>query len=292
MEIESSTNLIGLDGLFCTYWSMTSEIILQEDRIEDDFKEGYTDVTPDYYWQHFDNKKFMEDWNSRVQSHVEDILIEMFHDLFEEAIEYKAEGYHSPREYNFSHDVCNFNITISEQAKGKLIKACVENPDFAVFLKEHYTSYDGFLSHTSNNVEEILLDVEANMETTYGAMLSFLLHGVHGYDKDCAYEVFEEMFYSEYVDYTALDEFIESLPTINHYDLGSDWKKDVFKKKISENEKVLKITRDSYRGLSTEECAALVMKDLGLEEDFRELIEEVVGNTYGEIDRQTLKLDL
>ena len=157
-KLELSTNLIGLDGFFCTYWGYgKAEHCLYEDRIKEDFEDCETDIHPDYYFSHFDNKKYMESWSKRVL----DVVEELFNDLAIELgidIEFEAGGYSSPREYNFRHDVSNFSISVDEPLK--IIAVCLgEKEDFEEFLIENYSSYDGFMSFTANTLEEVIEDL-------------------------------------------------------------------------------------------------------------------------------------
>ena len=81
-KLSLSTNLIGLDGTFCTYWGRgKTEDTIHEDSIEQDFYNGDTDVHPDYYFMNFDNNKYMEDWNDSVQDFVEEYLCDIFKDV-------------------------------------------------------------------------------------------------------------------------------------------------------------------------------------------------------------------
>jgi hypothetical protein len=63
-----------------------------------------------------------------------------------------ADKIDSPREYNFATDTLDFNIEID-------IDKCIEiakddMTDFNSFLKDNYTSYDGFWSYTANSYAE------------------------------------------------------------------------------------------------------------------------------------------
>lgn len=225
--LKLSTNLIELDGLFCTYWGYgKSEYTLNEDMIEQDFEDGCTDVHPDYYWSHFDNKKYMEAWDECIQSALEDKLKEMFKYELDMDVEYIPAGYWSPREYNFGHDVNNFILEAEDFSR--LISYCQAHDKFEQFLKDNYTSYDGFLSCTANNLVEWREDID-NMEmTAYGAAITFLVQeSLYDDLKNYAYEIFENLFYSEFVDYTQLDEFLAELDNNEDVELDEEWKKAI-----------------------------------------------------------------
>ena len=65
-------------------------------------------------------------------------------------------GLHSPREYNFSTDELDFTLTINKKLFMDRVKKLADDKKFATFLHEHYTSYDGFMSFTLNNYNELL----------------------------------------------------------------------------------------------------------------------------------------
>ena len=58
----------------------------------------------------------------------------------------------SPKTYNFKNDSVDVLITPKIDKIKSFIYANME--DFKLYLKNRYTSYDGFLSHYSNNVED------------------------------------------------------------------------------------------------------------------------------------------
>lgn len=289
--LELSTNLIGLDGLFCTYWGHgNSEYTLHEDCIQDDFDNGDSDIHPDYYWMHFDNKKYMVDWNKAVQSFVEDVLSEMLRDYFGIEIEYTNDGYWSPREYNFSHDVSNF--TIESESFQRIVLYCLHHEDFSRFLKDRYTSYDGFSSNTSNNVEDWYEDITNDDATAWGAAFSFLLSEWKEETNafEYVYECFEGMFYSGYVDCTELDEFIDEVGKgIVDVDDMSEWQLAVFARHLGESKPLKDLVNGCYRDvMSIEDTIACVQTELGWDLTNKGIVE----NMFKEIESNTLKLEI
>jgi len=59
-----------------------------------------------------------------------------------------------PRYYNFETDTLNFTLDISDEDYQKIYDECINDPEFAQFLKEKYSSYDGFFSYMANNLED------------------------------------------------------------------------------------------------------------------------------------------
>lgn len=288
--LRLSTNLIGVDGLFCTYWGAgKSEYTLHEDSLLEDFEEGYTDIHPDYYYMHLDNKKYMKDWNERVFDLIEEKLKESFDQIGIE-VTLEEKGYSSPREYNFSHDVTNFDI--EAESFDALIKYCKEHEDFAKFLKDHYSSCDGFMSFTANNVDEWEEDIQADESTAWGAAIRFLIISddtVEELGTDCHY-AFEDMYYSNYVDCTVLDEWLEDLKN-GYADVDGEWQEALFSRDIANHGAVKKLVDDNYTTKTAQEVVLLVEKALEINVE-QDILLSTVQKMYEEKAEHTLKLEL
>jgi len=84
----------------------------------------------------------------------------------------------SPREYNFNTDTIDFDLTINKKELNKVLKDLEHNQDFKNFLKENYSSYDGFMSFTPNNYNEIKENIENNgmeAEQSISAIINYLV---------------------------------------------------------------------------------------------------------------------
>lgn len=293
-KLELSTNLIGLDGTFCTYWGAgNTEYVLHEDLIEEDFKNGETDVHPDYYYSYFDNKSYMKDWEKVVRDAVAEVVEVALSKIDIEA-SVSGEGRYSPREYNFSHD--SVDIDIEAESFDKLLEFCRTHEEFGSFLKDNYSSYDGFNSFTSNNVDEWEEDIKTDMATAWGAALSFLLdqEGVYGEMEEIKYEVFTDFFYSNYVDYTVLDEWLADLKQGGViYDTSKEWQKALLERHIHSSKVLIDIVNRYYRTESIEFTSNKVIEELAIDDlDDISVVVAAVQKMYNDIDSQTLKLEL
>lgn len=83
-------------------------------------------------------------------------------------------GLNSPREYNFRTDRISFEITYDEE---RLEDFCfnTEKQSFNAYLKEHWSSYDGFASFVPNNIEDFLEEYFEDKETLIDIMLEWYL---------------------------------------------------------------------------------------------------------------------
>jgi len=93
-------------------------------------------------------------------------------------LDLKFDNLASPKYYNFETD--RIFATIKKEEIRAL--ASVTNMiGFAAYIKEHFTSYDGFISSYSGNLQEWLDDDIARWDhNQLGAMLSYLLEDARG----------------------------------------------------------------------------------------------------------------
>jgi hypothetical protein len=125
--------------------------------------------------------------------------------------DYKFEGLRSPKYYNFSNDSIDVEVEVDIV---KLISLCEgQIEEFAEYLKENYTSYDGFRSSYSNNPDDWfgkLSDYTDGLimnDTAHciGAILNFLLAGTNEYGyQDIVCEAAGEVYIDEYIDWDKL----------------------------------------------------------------------------------------
>jgi hypothetical protein len=93
----------------------------------------------------------------------------------------------SPKEYNFKNDVIAVDYTLTEQNVTNIKSYISDNYDaFALYIKNNYTSYEGFYSYYSNDAKEWFdcLDECLNHEHKLGSILDFVLdnEGVSEHD--------------------------------------------------------------------------------------------------------------
>jgi hypothetical protein len=295
-KLELTTGLVGMSGYFCTYHGYAgAEYVLHEDTIQQDFEEGLTDIHPDYYWRHFDNSKYMEVINKRTHEIMDEFLTDLFKHELDMDITYVADGYNCPQFYNFREDRHNFDI--EADTFQPLIDFCINHKDFPNYLKEKYSSRDGFISFTSNTVEEILEDLKVDQMTAWGALVSFFIDQ-HLDEDSFTYEVIEklgqDMLYTEFVDYTVLDAWMEDLKAgrIADCDLESEWQEALFDRYIGNHGLLRELVNDGYTTQSPEQVVEQFTKLLSLEESVRPLALKAVEKMFAEIADQTLKLDL
>lgn len=141
----------------------------------------------------------------------------------------------SPRFYNFETD--RVFLELPEATVLKLFQMSAEAAHLPLtdFLKANFTSYDGFISHYSNDIndwlEKPLVDWDHN---EVGALLSAVLQARLEADfetfDEFAFRIFENMFesevfytaFSEAVDWEGLEYYAEGLRTERREELEED----------------------------------------------------------------------
>lgn len=112
----------------------------------------------------------------------------------------ELEGIKSPKEYNFYNNSANVTIDIDLVGFKKFIYANVET--FETYFKNHYTSYDGFMSRYENTFEGWKVDTNDFLDLD-GHFLGALL--------DCYFEIKE---ITELYCYYDVDVYIDNYITI------------------------------------------------------------------------------
>ena len=103
----------------------------------------------------------------------------------------------SPREYNFIND--SINIEINFKKFSQVIEILEQNYDsFSKYIKDNYTSRDGFISSYSNYSSDWMEDLREDAENEthkVGAVLDFILQEIEEYkDEDLYYELCENCY--------------------------------------------------------------------------------------------------
>jgi hypothetical protein len=152
-------------GFYCTIFQFEESDFLYENDLE------FDDIEVDYATYETDvAKAYCRSFAEHMSDYVNDIA-------FQEVI--------SPRYYNFRND--SVNIDVDYKAL-EVQRYCIENFDaLDTYLKAHYTSYDGFMSHYPNSAEawqELTNNfIDFSDGHTLGAILQFIaLDQAEGYN--------------------------------------------------------------------------------------------------------------
>lgn len=121
----------------------------------------------------FDYKQYYKDCSYEMMYKVCELLTDL--DLIDNYYFVKLQ---SPKEYNFSNDMIIVDYALTSKNVFHIKSYLLKNYDaFSRYIKDNYTSYDGFMSYHSNNAEEWLqlLPECLNDEHKLGSILNFIL---------------------------------------------------------------------------------------------------------------------
>ena len=105
-----------------------------------------------------------------------DYILKEFNLEFINGIKFSGD-YNSPREYNFSTDRIDFTLDIDYELMLETARALIGDDKYEAWLKEHYTSYDGFWSYTPNTSKGIVEAIEGKKyeyHQAVGALITYL----------------------------------------------------------------------------------------------------------------------
>lgn len=206
MKANLNSNLLPIINVGMYNSSISPENIFDNYIIDYDYKKGFIKFNSEYYWDNFENDKFTKDIETLASNYLNGTLR---NDNGIEVI-IKCGKIYSPRAYNYATD--NIDIEV-DYNKVKVCKFAKDNKkNFDKFLKDNYSSYDGFYSHTSNNYNDWLIDFKDNNVQSVGAVLSYIFKQ-NCIDNDYSFceFVFENVSYSDYIDYTQINSEVETV---------------------------------------------------------------------------------
>jgi len=170
--------------------------------IDEDFSEGYVDFDAEGFWDKFDNSKFKAEIVKRATDYIQYEVKPFLVDLGMGIQDVVVHDIVSPKYYNFETDQLYFDLIVDEDFTENLAKK-VENEFYntclAKFLKDNYTSYDGFLSFTANTLDGLIEGIREGDVREISAFLTwYFIENFEGFDwRDCVYEDFP--FYTEFL---------------------------------------------------------------------------------------------
>lgn len=167
-----STWLPLFSGFYETIWSTDNDEEMELEYLNEERKNrGMPEITwDDVDWDYNGYQKNV------VRGMTESVGEELIKQGFISA--YKLQKLNSPREYNFANDSIHVAMTVTESNKNKIQDYLNSHLDaFATYIKDHYTSYDGFCSSYSNDVNGWLDDIDGTVTNQHmlASVLSFIL---------------------------------------------------------------------------------------------------------------------
>ena len=185
------TYLPVFSGFYNTIWAFNEENVIYD---INDNREAEGNITFEHLY--IDYTQYENDVASGLCEVIKDKLSDYI-----ENIEFQK--IYSPKTYNFSNNSIDVAITPNIENIKKFIYA--HKNEFNQYLKNKYTSYDGFISHYHNYFEAWEDDTQSfnNLNINnhaLGSILDFIANISELEELDIYYDVMENIYYTNYVE--------------------------------------------------------------------------------------------
>jgi len=251
MKVQLNTNLFPLISVGMYNSNIDSDSIFSDFEINDDKENGYIHFDSDYFWNNFKNDLYKK----RIGELASEYIGNKLENEDGIVINIKCGKIYSPKYYNFSTDEMVLEVTYP---KGKILKLINDkySEDFDKFLKDNYSSYDGFTSFTSNNYNDWLVDFEDNESRSVGAALRYLFlnwevdNDLEGFD---TFVYNQNLRYTDFVDFEDHDKEVEVLHKYvkdNYLTINIDTIDfDTFEFEILDTESCIKVVKEVLQSI-------------------------------------------
>lgn len=197
-----------------------SNELIEELSISDNAKE----LLSNFLWENWidciDEK--YDDYETDVAVNICEFITNKLNEIFETSINVKFKKIISPKYYNYTNDSIDITVECDVDSFMKELLAIIKSnmETFDVYIKEHYTSYDGFVSFYSNDCKEWLKE---NYDThEIGALIDFVLKVKYSQIYDELIYYVKENVYDMY--YVSLTDKIQELLKENSFDsIFKEW---------------------------------------------------------------------
>lgn len=253
MKVTLNSNLFPIINVGMYNSNISSENVFDDYTIIDDKENGHIHYDVDYFWSNFQNDKYKK----RIGELASEFLDGKIENDNGIEITIKCKEIYSPKYYNFGTDEIVMDVTFNKTKVLQVVKK--ERETFNQFLKDNYTSYDGFTSFTSNNYNDWLVDFEGNEVRSIGAVLSYLFQNTIK-DNRHHFETFVVEGIGYYSDYIDSSEYESEVVILKKY------VKDNY---IEVNIDSIDFDQFGFEILDNESCVSI----------FKEVISEIESNT-------------
>ena len=213
--------IIGFAGMYDNFISEYLDNQLENDFNETEAFEKIKDFKcMENLWELLNYQKFYTDFSKRLTTeYIEELKLNA--NINKLIKDYDFQELHSPKYYNYETDRIFINIKVNKKEWKKMFEFLEKHiEEFDAILKNHFTSYDGFISYHSNKASDWLELKNIPFDEVYEIKQSFLIYSYYlisenitedeyidklrGMESDICYD----FFYSEYFD---SDKFYELL---------------------------------------------------------------------------------
>lgn len=203
MKATINTNLFSIIRVGMYGSQIDPEHMFDNWQIDEDKSNGDINYDSGYFWEHFNNQAYVNAVESTAHQ-----FLNGTHEANGIEVTIKCKEIYSPKYYNFSTDEMVFDVTFNKRKVKQYAKDYRD--EFNQFLKDNYSSYDGFCSMTSNNYNEWLYDFNSNEVRAIGAVLSFIFRD-DMLEDDFYMTCRETLYYWDFIDYKEYDEVYDKV---------------------------------------------------------------------------------
>jgi hypothetical protein len=216
MKSHLNTNLFPIISVAMYESFLSPDNFFNSSQIDEDKQEGYINFDSEYFDDNFQNDFYVE----AVQT-CADYFLSGFYQANGIEIEIKTGQIYSPKYYNYATDQIDLEVKFN---KTKVLKYAKDHQgELDYFLNKHFTSYEGFNSHTANNYQDWLQDFKDNNVQSIGAVLTFIFEDDLYEFREGFYEYcHSNLYYTQFVDTTSIDaeqKIIEDYVCNNYQDV-------------------------------------------------------------------------
>jgi hypothetical protein len=279
--------MIGFSKI-CSYWGyFSTENIIDSYTINEDFEAGYSDFNSEYALYHLDGSRIFDKISESINEILPDLVYELQDSGLKSILDITHSGFSSPKYYNFSGDRFYLDFEVNWPKFQKQLKkiAAKNSAEFSDFLRDNYSSRDGFISFTANNLDQWIQDLESGDVTAAAAFLTWFIHSK--IDLDFSFLVYENFsensFYPDFIDMDSLEEAINDIKAGQYFSgiypgIDQDMESNLIIKYLDIN--------PEYMRPAAEIAAELTEKFPEIEIDWLPIIEK----KFRDIDSHTLSL--
>lgn len=274
--LELSTNLLPIINLG-TYDGQICDVnnFIDDYTIDEDYKEGYINYNSETYWDNFDNNKYKTKLFKLSNEYLLDYIKQQLTDLNIGILDIECINIHSPQYYNFSTDCLNYDLSVSDNFNHILINL-INNLDdkdtnsLSKFLKDNFTSRDGYMSFTDNNIPDLINSINDFEEREISAFLTWYLKGkdiinINNWS-EFLYENIQSYDYTEFLS----DDFVDVTNEVRNH--------------------IIDYTNQNYINKDTDTIISDLREYFEYDDIDDRLITDLVLETFKSIDEHTLKL--
>lgn len=177
-NIKTKSYLPVFTGFYTTIFDNTESLIeyFNEDLKEENYTDDEINTILDLVYNTKVYNETIEETREVISQKANDFIQNELYDLkLVECI--KFENLYSPREYNFSNDSINCEYSLNATNIKNIKEYLVLNiTNWKQYIKDHFTSYDGFISYYSNDVfdKDWIIDDCLEHTTKLGVIFDFI----------------------------------------------------------------------------------------------------------------------